>query len=188
MDIEKKYFTRKQTIALIVVFFLLNLVGQYYGFPFRFLKFSSPAPVVSELPKPTTQVAVEKFTTNALNGKIAAIKVENTGASIILAVPGQGVGAVPQSVKIMTTQDTKITQRIPKSKSETDAINAKYAADVKKDPNTPLPIDALTASIKTLSMTDLKVGDSISVYPLESVVGKTLIEIKEPVAQFISKN
>ena len=192
METEKKYFTRKQTVALVVAFFLMNLVGKYYGFPLRFIKFavSTPTvPAVSEIPQSSvSQVAVEKITANALIGKITSIKVENTGASIVLAMLGQGVGAMPQSVKVTATQDTKITQRILKPKSEIDAINAKYAADLKKDPNTPLPIDALTASIKTLSVTDLKVGDSISVYPLESVVGKTLLEIKEPVAQFISKN
>ncbi len=189
MEIEKKYFTRKQTVVLIVAFFLLNLIGQYYGFPLRFLKSSGSVPVVSVLPEATkTQITADKFTANALNGKIASIKVENTGANIVLTLQGHGVDIVSQSVKIAVSQDTKITQQILKPKSEIDAINAKYTADVKKDPNTPLPIDQLISSIKTLSINDLKIGDSINVYPLENIVGKTLTEMNQVTAQFILLN
>lgn len=182
-----RYFTRKQTVALVLICFVLNWIGQYYAIPSRLIGFLNPAQS-SQSPLSSSVIQtppVEKFVANALIGKISSIKTEGASTIIELSLPLDKLYTSPRSVAIQVTKDTKITQRILKPKAEVDAITAKFWADVKKDPNTPLPVDSLVASIKTLSVTDLKIGDSINIYPLENIAGKTLAEIKALTAEFI---
>jgi hypothetical protein len=189
MEIDKKYFTRKETIALVAVCFVLYGIGQYYALPSLLAQLRSPAPSSNVLPPVHTASVVrpaEKFIANAFNGKILSINTENADTSIELSLPSNGAGAIQESVVVKVTQGTKITKNILKPQSEIDALMAKYTADVKKDPKTPLPV--ITASVKTLLISELKVGNSITVYPLESIIGKTVSEIKEPTAQFILQN
>ncbi|MEK9201526.1 MAG: hypothetical protein AAB944_00990 [Patescibacteria group bacterium] len=194
MENEVKHFTRKETIVLIAVCFVLYGIGQYYFFS-RFVRFAVPAPssVVPALPSnnlPQSFVAQlgKRFTVNSLIGKILSIKTENANTLIEISFSSNGSNGIENTQKsamIKVTQNTKITKQVLRSQSEIDAIVNKYHADIEKNPKTPLPVDQLVVSVKTLSISDLKIGNLINVHPLENIVGKAAAEIKELTAETI---
>lgn len=139
------YYTKGQTLGLLLVVLLISLGSQYY-----FNGLSSVPAAPSAVPATGAKAVPISFG----QGKVVSV----SSTAVIVAIAAQDSSAAP--LQLTVSQNTKIQEGTPLSQAQGTPLMQDYMMKYMKDGFTAAYPNLFT-STKTISLSSLKVGDII---------------------------
>lgn len=97
--------------------------------------------------------------------KMIRVELLEISSSVLkVKVTANPSGDLPEFRSVLATDKTKFLERRLKPPVEIEKVMQKYAADKNKDPNTEFPFNQTYTSEREIGRSDLKTGDTLSVF------------------------
>ena len=147
------YYTKGQTLALLVVVLLISFGGQYY-----LSRSDTAAKWVSgnaETVKNSPAFPVNSYP-NAefpISGNVIVV-----GKDIVVVKSGV------MTYQVQIDANTKVVERTLKSPSEVSKLTAEFTASLEKNPSQTVSYPVTHNSEKSITAADFKVGDQVTVF------------------------